>query len=586
MPYCNSEPLKNPPITYVEITFHVFLDSNGSNNTYLDTQDARTRLIQVLNTANQIYSGNWPPSDPVSGVIELPNRDTRIRFTLGDNNERIYFYNNTTQNHGWSFSNFDAYILNNFPERSTKLNVYLTAGYFKGLVEQSTINITNSGTSYSSIPLVTFSPPGATGTAVISNGHVTSITITNKGEYYGFDPPQITISGGGGSGATAIVTKLSNGAAGYISNTPSSTDFTKTHHVVLLHCNDYNQWTDWNYGITLAHELGHNLDLLHTYCGVGTNAGVVCCSGICNQGCNQDCISSEYLSDIFGTCPGTCPHNVGWYTPTSSDPKHTNNVMGGSNSGLYFSPMQAGQMHRVLALKSTRRYVKSGAYSSMPLYINNSETWDFNLKLYRDIVVSTSAVLTISSTFALPYNGTITIDNGAAMVITGAVQMSDLNKIIVKSGGTLKFSNLSNIQIAGSGNIEVQSGAYFCIESGSTINLNSFNSVINLRPGYINGVNPALGLTSNCVASPSSYATIGSGKINLFNNNVIIQKETLTGNQYRPGNTISAGTLITVTLPGGPVIIKNGANVIFDADGVIILDWGFEVENGASFEAK
>jgi len=32
IPYRNSEPLKNPPITYVEITFHVFLDDNNERN--------------------------------------------------------------------------------------------------------------------------------------------------------------------------------------------------------------------------------------------------------------------------------------------------------------------------------------------------------------------------------------------------------------------------------------------------------------------------------------------------------------------------------------------------------------------------
>jgi hypothetical protein len=195
-------------------------------------------------------------------------------------------------------------------------------------------------------------------------------------------------------------------------------------------------------------------------------------------------------------------------------------------------------------------------------------------------------VLTISSTFALPYNGIITIDNGAAMVITGTVQMSDLNKIIVKSGGTLKFSNLSNIQVSGSGYIEVQAGAYLCIVSGSTINLNSFNSVINLRPGYINGVNPILGLTSNCVASPATYATTGSGKINTYLSDIFIQNETLTGNRYVTGNTISAGTNVTSTKPQGPVLVKSASNIVFDAEGNIVLDKGFEVESGALFEAK
>ena len=37
IPYRNSEPLKNPPITYIEVSFHVFLDDNGGNSNYTNT---------------------------------------------------------------------------------------------------------------------------------------------------------------------------------------------------------------------------------------------------------------------------------------------------------------------------------------------------------------------------------------------------------------------------------------------------------------------------------------------------------------------------------------------------------------------
>ena len=122
--------------------------------------------------------------------------------------------------------------------------------------------------------------------------------------------------------------------------------------------------------------------------------------------------------------------------------------------------------------------------------------------------------------------------------------------------------------------------------SGSSIYLISFISVINLRSGYITGVNPSLGLTSDCVASPATYATTGNGKINTFLSDIFIQNETLTGNQYIAGSTISAGTNVTSTKPQGPVVVKSASNIIFDAEGNTILDNGFEVENGALFEVK
>ena len=74
-------------------------------------------------------------------------------------------------------------------------------------VESTTI--TAGGSGYSSAPTVTFTAPfsgtTATGTATISGGAVTGITMTNVGVGYE-SAPTITFSGGGGNGATATAT--------------------------------------------------------------------------------------------------------------------------------------------------------------------------------------------------------------------------------------------------------------------------------------------------------------------------------------------------------------------------------------------
>ena len=71
------------------------------------------------------------------------------------------------------------------------------------------ISITAGGSGYSSAPTVTFSAPSlgttATGTATISGGAVTGITMTNVGINYQ-TAPTITFSGGGGNGAAATAT--------------------------------------------------------------------------------------------------------------------------------------------------------------------------------------------------------------------------------------------------------------------------------------------------------------------------------------------------------------------------------------------
>lgn len=61
------------------------------------------------------------------------------------------------------------------------------------------------GSGYTSAPTVTFSGgggSGAAGTAVITNGRVTGITITSPGSSY-TSAPTIAFSGGGGTGAAA-----------------------------------------------------------------------------------------------------------------------------------------------------------------------------------------------------------------------------------------------------------------------------------------------------------------------------------------------------------------------------------------------
>jgi len=601
IPYCNSEPLKNPPITYIEVSFHVLLDDNGGNNQYTNTTNGKNRLLSLLQHVNSIYSHAGPPSIPVQGVTELPNYDTRIRFTLGDTgSERIYFYDNTTHNRiGYPYGDLYKFVADTFPTRLSKLNVFFTAGYWMGRVQQGNIDITNGGSGYTSPPTITFmnvSPTkqetAAIADAVIQNGVLTGIniridTIRNpndptkyelvirQGSYHGFIPPQIIISGGGGSGATAIVTKLASGATGY-AYLPSSTSLSLNHNVVMCHCHEAN---DAIYGLVLTHELGHVLDLKHTVCDGASTSPVICsnhCSMVQGTKCSGAlCSDDEYLSDIFGPCPGTYPF-VG-----------TPNIMGGgTGEQIYFSPMQAGQMHRALALKSIRKYVKEGTYSSIPLVINDNENWSFNLKLYRDVTIAAGKTLTISNTFELPDNGKITVKNGAALIVQGTVKLKKNNQIVVETGGTLLVKQGSTTEISNNGYIEVRSGGYFCINSGATIKLHDAHSVILLKPGYINGVNTSLLPQSTCVASPVTYSIIGNGGIKDYTGNVYIQNETISSNKYYTGTNIYVGRNVTSSKPQSDVIINNNANVIFDATQDVILDAGFECALGATFEIK
>ncbi len=76
--------------------------------------------------------------------------------------------------------------------------------------EVTSVEVTNGGSGYTSAPDVTFSGGGGTGAtaeATVEAGVVTGITITSGGSGY-TNSPDVIITGGGGSGATAIATVL------------------------------------------------------------------------------------------------------------------------------------------------------------------------------------------------------------------------------------------------------------------------------------------------------------------------------------------------------------------------------------------
>jgi hypothetical protein len=85
------------------------------------------------------------------------------------------------------------------------------------------------------------------------------------------------------------------------------------------------------------------------------------------------------------------------------------------------------------------------------------------------------------------------------------------------------------------------------------------------------------------------YATIDKhNKIPYTRNptSVLIQNETLNSYGYLSCQTVSAGYSVDPNKTYGNVLIEDGASITFDATGDILLDNGFEVELGATFEAK
>ncbi len=94
--------------------------------------------------------------------------------------------------------------------------------------------------------------------------------------------------------------------------------------------------------------------------------------------------------------------------------------MGGCLFNNYISPLQLGKINRGLALKSIRKYVKEMiSEADYPFIVNASETWDFDIQMYQDIVVKTGATLTIKCKVGMANNGRIIVERGAQLIVDG-----------------------------------------------------------------------------------------------------------------------------------------------------------------------
>jgi len=177
-----------------------------------------------------------------------------------------------------------------------------------------------------------------------------------------------------------------------------------------------------------AHEMGHILGLWHTY-------------EFLDQEDHCERSNIDFLEDVFGDGPedqplcvtpepgcDVCYHDISWNCNVS-DPNNscTNNMMGGTSSSGYFSPLQMGRMHRTLALRGARKY--AWGFSNAPYTVQQDETWDFNIKFYQDIIVPAGITLTVKCIVEMVPQAKVIVQQGGRLIIDGgkftAAQYSD-----------------------------------------------------------------------------------------------------------------------------------------------------------------
>lgn len=169
---------------------------------------------------------------------------------------------------------------------------------------------------------------------------------------------------------------------------------------------------DWWYAQHIAHEIGHGLDLWHTYDR--------------NDAYLQNCKTNyqDFLWDVYDiTATQPCASMLSCDVCVIPVGSSNNNLMGGGESN-FKSALQMGIMHRSVILENQRNldyemrnYVTG--YNTTPFQITSNQTWDFSMKMYQDLVIKPGVTLTVKCELQFVPEARVIIEPGGKLIVDG-----------------------------------------------------------------------------------------------------------------------------------------------------------------------
>lgn len=277
-----------------------------------------------------------------------------------------------------------------------------------------------------------------------------------------------------------IVRGVAGGVAVPSQANPSADDLLTGYHDgnSLINLAGIYQSTSWRSSTDkiaqlFLHQLGHCLGLQHTYAKENGAPRPDL------QEVNNEAFY-DYLADVFNVAASGSkfyprPNDITDCTTyllanSNHNDNLINNIMSGNPEGLSFTHIQLGRMHRNAHFLSIRNNIyvqdpEDATYSRThegqmnPWNITSNQTWDFDIKMYSDIVVKAGNTLTISCTVRMPFHSMIYVEQGAKLVIDGGTITSERNNL--KWRGIHVYGTETQPQSATSyqGVVELKNGA-------------------------------------------------------------------------------------------------------------------------------
>lgn len=325
----------------------------------------------------------------------------------------------------------------------------------------------------------------------------------------------------------------------------------------------------------LRHEIGHCMGWYHTY-------NPSCCSEF---QVGNVCGTDDFLSDVFPINNPNCPSNTHPCNTCDEVPGNgtmaSNNTMCGDPSNQWTSPLQMGRRIRNLHLIGTgvRQYAKETVSDhAHPWLITSNETWDFDIQMYRDIVVKTGNTLNITCRVAMATDGKIIVEKGAKLLIDGGEVTSWCKKVPI--GNLTNTALWKGVEIAGNPSLNqtINNTTGLCANQG-VVEIKNGGTISYAQKGIITSTTTAAGVWQN---NTSGGIVIANGA-NFINNiyDIIFYKYQLGGVSSRIINS-SFRTTSVIGINGSNAIIKPAEHIkLFENSGLNFQGCLFECVTGA-----